>query len=379
MREIIDEMRLLINEPEGGALVTITRTTGSTYRREGAKMICRRDGSVLGSVSGGCLESDIAELSLDVVEKDTPEIVTYDTSAESENVWGLGLGCNGTVEVLIEPMQWWRSEQGRALFADILGRVGKGKRCAVVTLLKQGGEQIQNLRRVLVDSAGVVSGTLGAPALDSLAAQRARSILNDQTIRPSRRITIEHESSDCELFVDALVPATRLLVVGGGHDAIPVVRMAREVGLVVTLIDSRPKFATRERFPEADEVLCIQAEEFAQKVSLEGAPAVILMTHNFQKDRTVLGQILTSAAEFTYIGALGPRARTERMITELKAQGLKLLPEKIAEVRTPVGLDIGADSPQEIALSMLSEILAVKNRRSGTALRDRKGAIHAAA
>lgn len=379
MREIIDEMRLLIGEPDGGALVTITRTTGSTYRREGAKMLCRKDGSVVGSVSGGCLESDIAELSLDVVEKNTPEVVTYDTSAESENVWGLGLGCNGTVEVLIEPMQWWRTEQGRALFADILGRVGKGKRCAVVTLLKQGGEQIQNLRRVLVDSAGVVSGTLGAPELDSLAAQRARSILNDQTIRPSRRITVEHESSDCELFVDALLPATRLLVVGGGHDAIPVVRMAREVGLVVTLIDSRPKFATRERFPEADEVLCIQAEEFAQRVSFEGAPAVILMTHNYQKDRAVLGQILTSPVEFTYIGALGPRARTEQMLRELTAQGLKLLPEKVTEVRTPVGLDIGADSPQEIALAMLSEILAVKNRRSGMALRDRKGAIHAAA
>jgi xanthine/CO dehydrogenase XdhC/CoxF family maturation factor len=378
LREISEEMQRLIGEPDGGTLVTITRTTGSAYRREGAKMVCSRAGMV-GSVSGGCLEGDIAELSLVVVERDQPQIVTYDTNAENENVWGLGLGCNGTVEVLVEPMRWWRTEEGKALFDAIMNRVNKGERCAIVTLLEQDGEQPRSLRRLLLDPAGNIFGTLGSRALDTAAAQRARSILNDESVRPSRRITLEHNSSPCEMFVDAIVPATHILVVGGGHDAIPVVRMARELGLRVTLIDSRPNFATRDRFPEADQVLCVQPEEFAQKVSFEGAPAIILMNHNYQKDLAVLAQVLTSPAEFTNIGELGPHARTEQMLGELRKEGLKMVSHKVDQVRTPIGLDLGADSPQEIALAMLAELLAVKNRRSGMALRDKKRAIHEAA
>jgi len=379
MREIINEMRRLLQEPDGGALVTITRTTGSTYRREGAKMLCRKDGSVVGSVSGGCLEGDIAELSLEVVEKNQPQVVGYDTSSENEKVWGLGLGCNGTVEVLIEPLQWWREPLGRGLFEEILGRVKKGRRCAVATVLAERGQQLPSPRRIIVEPDGKTIGSLGLPALELTVSQRVRSILAEQTIRPSRKMTIEQEGTPFEIFVDALVPPMRLLVVGGGHDAIPLVRLAHEVGMIVTLVDSRPKFATHERFPQADEVICAQPEEVLRKVSIEGATAVILMTHNYQKDRTVLSQILTAPVEFAYIGALGPRVRTEQILDELKQQGLKLQPEKVAEIRTPVGLDIGADTPEEIALAVLAELYMVKNRRSGIPLRDKKAAIHAAA
>jgi len=379
MREIINEMRRLLQEQDGGALVTITRTTGSTYRREGAKMLCRKDGSVVGSVSGGCLEGDIAELSLEVVEKNQPQVVTYDTSSENEKVWGLGLGCNGTVEVLIEPLQWWREPLGRGLFDEILGRVMKGKRCAVATVLTERGEQLPSLRRLIAEPDGKTIGSLGLPALESAVCQRVLSILSEQTIRPSRKVTVEQESAAFEVFIDALVPPMRLLVVGGGHDAIPLVKLAHEVGMIVTLIDSRPKFATRDRFPQADEVICAQPEEVLRKVSIEGETGVILMNHNYQKDLTVLSQILTAPVEFAYIGALGPRVRTEQMLDELKQQGLKIQPDKVAAIRTPVGLDIGADTPEEIALAVLAELYMVKNRRSGLPLRDKKAAIHAAA
>jgi len=374
---MINEMKRLLDQ-EGGALVTITRTTGSTYRREGAKMLCRKDGEVIGSVSGGCLEGDIAELSFEVVENNQPQIVSYDTSSENEKVWGLGLGCNGTVEVLIEPLQWWRESPGREMFEEIFRRVKKGKRCAVVTVLAEAGKRLANLKRFLVDPNGQTVGSLGMTSLESTLAQRARSILKEQTIRPSRKIMLEQGQS-FEVFIDALVPPLRLLVVGGGHDAIPLVRLAHEVGMTVTLVDSRPKFATHDRFPQADDVICAQAEEFLQKVPIEGETAIILMTHNYQKDRTILGQILTAPVDFTYIGALGPRIRTEQMLDELKKQGLKLDAEKLANVRTPVGIDIGAEAPEEIALAVLAELYMVKNRRSGIPLRDKKGAIHAAA
>ena len=379
MREIIDEMRRMIDESEGGALVTITRTQGSTYRREGAKMLCLKSGAMIGSISGGCLESDAYEISLEVVERNEPQIVFYDTSAEDENVWGLGLGCNGSVEVLIEPMAWWRSGEGRILFGQMMGRVDKGDRCALVTLLVKDGERLTGLRRMIVDPDGKTTGALGSRGLDSAAARRAQTIVTDETVRPSRKVTIDLDTSAYEIFVDALLPPTRLLVAGGGHDAIPMVKFAREMGLVVTLIDSRPKFATHDRFPGADQIVCAQPEEFAQRVSLEGRPAVILMNHHYLKDRAVLGQLLTSPLELTYIGALGPRVRTEKMISDLREQGLTLVEEKVRAVRTPVGLDVGADSPEEIAVSVLSELLAVKNKRSGLPLRERNKAIHQAA
>jgi xanthine dehydrogenase accessory factor len=376
MREIIDEMRRMIAEPEGGALVTITKTKGSAYRREGAKMLCLKSGAMIGSISGGCLESDAYEVSLEVVERNEPQMVFYDTSAEEENVWGLGLGCNGSVEVLIEPMTWWRSKEGRSLFDQMMRRVDKGDRCAVVTLLVKDGERLTGFRRMIVDPDGKNTGTFGSPGLDFVVARRAQAIINDETVRPSRKVTIDVDFSPYEIFVDALLPPTRLLVVGGGHDAIPMVKFAREMNLVVTLVDSRPKFATHDRFPGADQIICAQPEEFAERVSLEGCPAVILMNHHYLKDRIILGQLLTSPLEVTYLGALGPRVRTDKLISDLREQGLTLVEEKVRAVRTPVGLDVGADSPEEIAVSILAELLAVKNRRNGLPLRERNKAIH---
>jgi xanthine/CO dehydrogenase XdhC/CoxF family maturation factor len=373
MREILDEMRRLLAEQDGGALVTITRTTGSTYRREGAKMVCRKDGGLVGSISGGCLESDVYEVSLGVVERNRPEIANYDTNAENENVWGLGLGCNGTVEVFVEPMSWWRTPEGRAFFEAVEKRVEAGRRCAIATVVTERGETPPDVRRTLLAEDGSV--VAGRP-LDSAVEARLRAALRERSVRPSRRIDV---GGGTDVFLDVLVPPTRLIVVGGGHDAIPLVRLAREIGFVVTLVDSRPQFATRERFPDADLVVCAAPEKFSELVPLGGRPAVVLMTHNYLKDRAVLHQLLTGPAEFLYLGALGPRARTEQMLSEIRAEGVTVSPDRAAQVRTPIGLDLGADAPAEIALSVLAEILAVQHGRSAIPLREKKGRIHQAA
>jgi xanthine dehydrogenase accessory factor len=225
MLEIINEMRRLL-EQEGGALVTITRTTGSTYCREGPKMLCRKDGEVVGSVSGWGLEGDIAEVSFEVVEQSQPQIVTYDTSSENEKVSGLGLGCNGTVEVLIEPLQRWREPAWRELFAQILSRVKRGKQCAVATVLAEGDKRLASLRRMIGEPNGQTVGSLGSP-VESTLSQRTRAILSEEAIRPSRKIAVEQGKS-LRGFTDALVPPMRLLVVGGGQDAIPLVKLVDE-------------------------------------------------------------------------------------------------------------------------------------------------------
>jgi xanthine dehydrogenase accessory factor len=378
MREIFDEMRRQLDQ-EGGALVTVIHTTGSVYRREGAKMVCRPDGELIGSISGGCLESDVYEVSVGVVEQNRPEIVTYETNAENENVWGLGLGCNGTVEVLVEPLAWWRTPDGRALFEAVTAHVDAGRRCGIATVLSESGQAPGGMRRMLLGEDGSVVGGAGTPVDASTILQRLREALPEPGPRPSRRVTVAGARGALEVFVDVLVPPTRLIVVGGGHDAIPLVRMAREVGFVVTLVDSRPEFATHERFPDADSVVCAAPEVFAQLVPLAKGAAVVLMTHNYLRDREVLKQLLTSSAEFMYLGALGPRVRTEQMLSEIQTSGVALSPERIAQVHTPIGLDLGADAPAEIALAVLAELLAVRNRRDAIPLRDKKGRIHKAA
>jgi xanthine dehydrogenase accessory factor len=378
MREILDEMRRQLSEGTGGALVTITRTTGSVYRREGAKMVCRPDGELVGSISGGCLESDVYEVSVGVVEQNRPEMVTYDTNAENENVWGLGLGCNGTVEVLVEPLAWWRTPEGHAMFDAVTAHVDMGRRCGIVTVLSVDGAPPPGMQRLLVGEDGTAVGSQDIPA-DQLMMQRLREVLAERGPRLSRRVALATPGGALEVFLDILVPPTRIVVVGGGHDAIPLVRLAREVGFVVTLVDSRPQFATAERFPEADSVVCAKAEEFGQLVPLAKGAAVILMTHNYLRDREVLTQLLTSSAEFLYIGALGPRIRTEQMLSEIQAAGVTLSPERIAQVHTPIGLDLGADAPAEIAVAVLAELLAVRNGRNAIPLRDKKGRIHKAA
>jgi xanthine dehydrogenase accessory factor len=371
MREILMELRRLVDESEPAALVTVIGTTGSAYRREGAKMICREGGRLIGSISGGCLESDVYERSVRVLERNRSELVTYDTNAENDNVWGLGLGCNGTVEVLIEPIGWWRSPCGREVFREMSRRVRDGQRCALATILAKDGTPARETRRLLIDFRGTSYGGFGDRSLETAVAKETRRILREENLRPSRRITIDSDRSNCDVFVDTLLPPMRLLVFGAGHDALPLVRMAREIGMVVTVIDSRPQLTTEDRFPEADHLVCVEAERVAEKVSFAGRPAVVLMSHHYRKDSAVLRQILESEQEFDYIGTLGPRARTEQMKEDLRREGVKLPSRRVAEIRAPIGLDLGSESPAEIALAVLAEILAARNGRSGRPLRDK--------
>ncbi len=376
MREILIELRRLLDESEPAALVTVTRTTGSAYRKEGAKMICRDGGRLIGSISGGCLESDVYERSVRVVERNQNEMVTYDTNAENDNIWGLGLGCNGTVEVLIEPIGWWRSTDGREVFREMSLRVRDGQRCAIATILGKDGTPVREVRRLLVDARGTTHASFGDRSLDATVAKEAVRILREEKLRPSRRITLDSGGSKYDVFVDALVPPMRFLVFGAGHDALPLVRMAREIGMVVTVIDSRPQFTTEDRFPDADHLVCVEAERVAEKVSFGGRPAIVLMSHHYLKDLAVLRQILESEEEFEYIGALGPRARTEQMLADLRRDGVSLPSTKVAAIRAPIGLDLGSESPAEIALAVLAEVLAARKGRSAQPLRDKKTAIH---
>jgi xanthine dehydrogenase accessory factor len=366
LRDILDALAEAQARGEPAALGTVIRVRGSTYRREGARLLIRADGRTVGSVSGGCLEGDIAEIARDVLATGRARLAQYDLTSDDDAVWGLGLGCNGAIDVLIEPVA-----------GDLPARLRRAideRRTLVMATLIAGSKELRPGARIYLSDGGRPDGSLGDPALDARAAAAARAQLE---ARRSAVVTLEGSGGAADVFVEVLAPPLPLLICGAGHDVIPVVRLAHELGWWVMVADSRPAYATRERFPGADEVVLADDADVPRKVRIDRQTFVVVMTHNFLHDRTLLRGLLTTPAR--YIGLLGPRARTDRLLADLERDGVKLDDAQRARLWAPVGVDLGAESPEEIALSVLAEILALHNGRRVASLRERGGPIHARA
>jgi xanthine/CO dehydrogenase XdhC/CoxF family maturation factor len=371
LRDILTSLAALRARGEPAALATITRVKGSTYRREGARLLIRRDGTTLGSISGGCLEGDVAEAAHEVMQTGRPRMLTYDLTADDDAVWGLGLGCNGAIDVFVEPVHQAGGVDIAALLQDTIDR---RRAAALATLIAAPADGAAVGARLFVPEEGQIVGSLGDRALDAAVEAAAR---RQMAKRETAAVPLEMPGGRGELFIEVLTPPIPLLVCGAGHDVLPLVRAARELGWWVMVADSRPAFATRERFPEADEVFLVEDREVPAAVRIDRETFAVVMTHNFLHDLELLRGLLTTPAR--YIGLLGPRARTDKLLSELHQQGVVLDDAQRARLYAPVGLDTGADSPEEIALSIVAEILAVRNNREANSLRNRRGPIHASA
>ncbi|TMJ12520.1 MAG: XdhC/CoxI family protein [Bacillati bacterium ANGP1] len=373
MRELRDILKVLADlrgQGEPAALATITQVKGSTYRREGARLLIRQDGTTVGSLSGGCLEGDVAEAAREVMRTGQPRMLTYDLTADDDAVWGLGLGCNGAIDVFVEPV---RDEVGLDFATLLQDTIDHRRSAALATVIAAPPGPARVGSRMFVPEEGQGRGSLGDAALDARAAGVARSQLAEGR---TAVVPVEVPGGRIELFVEVLTPPIPLLVCGAGHDALPLVRLAHELGWWVMVADSRPAFATRERFPEADEVHLVEDRGVPTAARIDRHTFVVVMTHNFLHDLEILRGLLATPAR--YIGLLGPRARTEKLLAELAKQGEILDDAQRTRLYAPVGVDTGADSPEEIALSIAAEILAVRNGRPAASLRDRRGPIHAA-
>jgi xanthine dehydrogenase accessory factor len=313
------------------ALATLVAVEGSSYRRPGARLLVLSDGRRLGSISGGCLEDDIVLRANKVLQDGQPVVVTYDTTDENDIVWGVGLGCQGVVRVFIESIS---TERPRWIPILTQNRV---TRCSTALSVVHG-EDFTDLR--------------------------ATHLTED--LPPGM---VKHA-----VFEEVIAPPPSLFIFGAGDDARPLVRLAKEVGWYVTVSDSRAAYATRPRFPEADGIIVAPAEEANDRLALDEKSFVVLMTHRFAEDAKLLPLLLSQP--LAYVGVLGPRKRTDRLLTQLSGEGFVALPETLERLFAPVGLDLGSTTPETIALSILAELQSGLTKRTPIHLRDRGAPIH---
>lgn len=311
-----------------GVLATLVSVQGSSYRRPGARLLVSANGTRIGSISGGCLEEDLITRARRVATTRTAEAIVYDTTSENDLVWGVGLGCHGVVRILIEPVDpnpsWARQlAQNFALRRD-------------------------SKLQVVHDSADL--SRLGT------------GLVNTTT------------SIDAETFHETIAPPTSLVVFGAGDDAIPLVRQAKELGWLATVADPRPAFATADRFPTADRLLVGPPDELVQRAALDDGSLVVIMTHHYVHDVPLLRGLLPKRV--AYLGLLGPKKRAEKILADLTTNGVIVTAEQRNQLHAPIGLDLGADAPEQVALAIVAEIQSTLAGRNARPLRERTHPIH---
>ena len=350
LRDLLAAFDVLAGRGDTGVLATVVYVEGSAYRRAGARALLLPDDEVVGVISGGCLEGDLLERARGVRASGEALRVRYDQRGEDDFVWGLGLGCAGLVDVLLQPIT--RQEPGP--LPRLREAAAGAEPGALATVIAREGE---------------VAPPLGA--LVELSASERSELLGLGAARTRWR---EGQGFRVELLEEIVAPPVPCFVFGAGPDVVPVVRLAAALGFAVRVVDPRPALPRGDRFSEALEVLACPPEQAPERLEMTPGSVALVMTHHYLHDKALLGWLL--GTPLRYLGVLGPKRRTEDLLRDLRAEGLAVSDEALERLHAPAGLDLGADGPAEIALALLAEIQAVIEGRPGGPLRDRKGPIH---
>lgn len=353
-RQVFEWIATLAAEQRRAALATVVSVQGSAYRREGARMAVAEDGASVGNVSGGCLEGDVREVALQVIATGVPQLRRYCSGADQVSAWDLGVGCEGEVKVYVEPAVTISMVESALLAGTEPFAI-----CREVLV----GTNAPTWRRLVVTSAGR-DGTLGTVPLDAVTADCAATLL--QANSPSALIDIDGHS----IFVETFYPPPQLVILSAGNDARPLARMGVDVGFRVVVVDRRAALLTADRFPDDAVLIECDTALLTRRVHLDGNSYAVVMNHNFADDEQHLRALVGTPVP--YIGMLGPRQRTERIVRNVSAD----VPFDIDRVYGPVGLDVGTDGAEQVALAIIAEILTVRGGRQPASLRQREAAIH---
>lgn len=364
---ILREIETLEAAGETFAMATLVKVSGSTYRGAGARMLITAKGSATGTISGGCLESDVRERAKQVMADGKLQLVKYETTADEDILWGTGMGCRGVIYAFIDcPVSF------APLFKEVNKQLGKDTPVVLATVFDCSGDYKKMTgQRLLFDGKKVTGEQL---ANDTFREAIIAKAIDAWRSGKSTSYTFKTDQGHAEVFIEFIGTPISFLVFGGGHDVHPLMHFAKQLEWRTTIIEHRPAFVSRERFPEASEVLLWEDGPIPNTLRLNSRAVCVVMTHNYLTDKKILKELLNSKAR--YIGMLGPTERTQQLLSEIQDEGADITGKQLERVFSPVGLDIGADNADEIALAIMAEILAVIAGRNAGFLRERKSAIH---
>ncbi|WP_254538367.1 XdhC family protein [Halomarina litorea] len=357
------EMRRELARDADAVLVTVADVEGAAYRRPGAKMLVDGDGTPVGAVTAGCLEDAVTASSMEVLDADEPRLVTFDL-LEDDDSWGLGLGCNGVLDVLLEPLD--------ASWGEPLDELDAGRAVTVLTVVESTDSDVPVGARSYTAGSSQIRGVAERAAVPDSVVESAASAVSEIHGRDrTTTVDVETDRGSVAVLVDGLVPVSTLLLVGSQPDVHPVARAASNAGFEVVVHSPRGARGP-EDFPHADRVETGHPSTVDASAEVPEHTYAVVMTHNLVDDRIAVETLLRETS-VPYVGLMGPRDRFER----LREDSDVVAGTDPGRIATPVGLDLGGGAPTEIALSIVSEALAVSNGREGTRLRDEEGSIHA--
>lgn len=342
------------------AIATVVKVRGSSYRSPGARMLITDEGKWVGSISGGCLEGDALRKARKVMTDNKPMTITYDTREESNQNLGIGLGCNGVIDVLIEPIDSTHKNNLVSLF-ETFSKENQPVALATIFSSDYAGEKFS------MDEQGRTTHSFTNSQLCDEVQKDLLSVF--QTKKSEAK-----KYGDSEVFLELIQPTFSLILFGGGFDARPVSAMAKALGWDVVVTDECVSHIAPIFFPDADKLSLCTREFIDRDFTITPYTACVLMSHNYEYDRDVLKKLIPT--ETPYIGILGPRKRFDKMVSELSEQGIELSTSDMQRIHSPIGLDIGAETPDEISVSIVAEIQSKFSNRSGGFLKYRSSPIH---
>ncbi|HEV3326840.1 MAG TPA: XdhC/CoxI family protein [Puia sp.] len=366
VRDIVRAYDLAHREGKRCALATVVHVEGSSYRRPGARMLVTEDGELTGAISGGCLEGDALRKALFAINQQQNKLVTYDTTNEDDVQLGVQLGCNGIVHILFEPVDDGKEYHPVRLLKELIGE----RRDTVLLTLFSLDRSAEQPGTCLLYAKGGVTTALPGDWQDLVMAD----IKEAAGSRTSGCKEYARDSKKYNGFVEFIPPPPAVVIAGAGNDVLPLVDMMAMLGWQTTVVDGRPHYATSRRFGKADKVLIARPNEVLNQVNTDAQTLFLLMTHNYNYDLTLLRELVMKG--FSYIGILGPRKKLDRMLEELRTGGMTLDDEQLAAIHSPVGLDIGAETAEEIAVSIVAEIKLVLSGGTGGSLKQKGAPIH---
>ncbi|MFY0627475.1 MAG: XdhC family protein [Reichenbachiella sp.] len=369
IHNILEAYRHTDFSERNAVLASVVKVSGSSYRNPGARMLILDNGRWIGSISGGCLEGDAMRKAISVMRDKKPMLVTYDTMDDENNTLGVGLGCNGIIDILLEPVD--NKEQSKPIdhLKDLISFKGIG--VSALVFHSEDKESTKEGDRILLKPNDIVDHKYGTGYLNKLIEKDLVQSLSSKT---SQTKSYNSLKGSIEVLFEIIEPNIELLIFGAGADAQPVTQLAKALGWHVRVSDECIAHLAPANFPAADEMISCQRKYVKKEVEINPYTAIIVMSHNYDYDLEVLKQIVASPSP--YIGILGPKKRTEKLFDALRKAKINLTQTQKNRIHTPIGLDIGAETADEIALSILSEILAIFSGRSGGFLKYHNGPIH---